>query len=356
MIGKPKPPFVSVIIPCRNEAGFLPACLESVLHSDYSRQRMEVLIADGRSTDGTRQIVESYSRRDARVRLVDNPARITPAGLNRAIATAQGEIIVRLDAHARIAPDYIQRAVDYLTTTEADNVGGAMHTVARDTGIFATAIQAALQHPFGVGNSQFRTLAASGSTEPVWVDTVFGGCWRKEVFARIGPFNERLARGQDMEFNLRLRRAGGRILLAPDMRSEYYARATFASFWRHNWTNGVWAILPFAYSDVVPVRLRHLIPLGFALSLVASLLAIFSPFPRIACAIPVSYLAATLAAASHAARRARTPTLIGLLPPTFAALHLAYGFGSLWGGLRLAAILLRRFLPAFDRNPTETAS
>jgi cellulose synthase/poly-beta-1,6-N-acetylglucosamine synthase-like glycosyltransferase len=334
-------PFVSVIIPCRNEAGFLGACLDSILASDYPGGRMEVVIADGMSTDGSREILENYSRRFPHVRAVDNPARVTPAALNRAIAAARGEVIVRMDAHAVIARDYLRRAVAHLQRSGADNVGGAMRTLARDRGPFATPVRLALSHRFGVGNSHFRTQASGGASGPRWVDTVFGGCWRREVFERVGGFNERLARGQDMEFNLRLARAGGRILLAPDLHSYYYARATLASFCRHSWTNGVWAMLPFAYSPVLPVRWRHLAPMAF----VAALAASFAGPAWLPAAVATPYLAASLGVSAAIAYKERRARLAALLPVAFAVLHLSYGAGSLWGAFRLAGMAASNALP-----------
>jgi cellulose synthase/poly-beta-1,6-N-acetylglucosamine synthase-like glycosyltransferase len=331
-------PYLSVIIPCRNEAEFLGAALDSVLASDYPAERLEVLVADGMSTDGTRDLLDEYARRHSQIRRVDNPARVTPAGLNRAIEASRGDVIVRLDAHATIAADYLSRAVAHLEERGADNVGGAMRTVARDKGPLSNAIRLALAHPFGVGNSHFRTRGADKA--PFWVDTVFGGCWRREVFDRIGMFNESLARGQDMEFNVRLARAGGRILLAPDMRSDYYARAALGAFIRHTWTNGVWAILPFAYSKVVPVRWRHLAPMGFVAGLLGVCLAALTWggaqwWPALAAAL---YLGTSLCVSVALAARERDPILAMTLPIVFGCLHLAYGAGSLWGLTKLAGI------------------
>jgi succinoglycan biosynthesis protein ExoA len=332
-------PFVSVILPCRNEARFLGHCLDSILAGGYPRERMEVLVADGWSIDGTRELAAEYARRDGRVRLLDNARGTTPVGLNVAIRAARGEVIVRLDGHSTIAADYLTRAVEYLESTGAANVGGRMLTVTRDLGPFAEAICVALASRFGVGNSRFRT----GVTEPSWVDTVFGGCWRREVFSRVGLFNERLERGQDLEFNLRLQRAGGRILLAPAMESRYYARATLASFCRRNWLNGVWAVLPFAYAEGLPVRWRHLAPLGFVSALAAAGAGALR-WPRAGALagllITVPYVAINLAASLAAAWRRRKPALAALLPLTFLSLHLSYGAGSAWGALRLAGLKL----------------
>ncbi len=319
-------PYVSVIMPCRNEAAFVGRCLHSILAGDYPAGRMEVLVVDGMSGDGTRELIARYAERDGRVRWIDNPRRITPAALNRGIDAARGEVIVRVDARATLAPDYISRAVETLQASGAGNVGGAMQTVAQGTGIFAGPIVAAITHPFGVGNSHFRT----GVTAPRWVDTVFGGCWRREVFDRIGRFNERLERGQDLEFNLRLRKAGGKILLAPELASCYHARATLGAFVRHNWTNGVWAVLPIAYSDVLPVRWRHLTPLALVVVIACS------PWAA------AGYAALNLAASVEAAWSRRRWTYLALMPVAFASLHLAYGAGSLWGVLRLAAIAVTR--------------
>jgi len=147
---------------------------------------------------------------------------------------------------------------------------------AQDT-LIGKAIAKSLSCRFGVGNSYFRT----GTDKPKWVDTVFGGCYRKEIFSKVGLFNESLPRGQDMEFNLRLKRAGFKTLLVPNIVSYYYAKPDMKSFIKHNYINGVWAILPFKYSKIMPVSLRSLVPLFFVVSLLSSwILAIFLPFFR----------------------------------------------------------------------------
>ena len=336
-------PFVSVIVPCRNEAAFLGACLDSILRSDYPPLRMEVLVADGASEDGSLKLIEYYVAKDTRVRRIDNPERVTPVALNRAILAARGEIVMRLDAHATIAADYIPLAVDYLQSSGADNAGGSMRTLPRGAGPFAEPIRIVLTHPFGVGNSHFRI----GTGAPRWVDTVFGGCWRREIFDRVGLFNEKLERSQDLEFSLRLRRAGGKILLVPRMQSSYYTRATLAGFWRHNWTNGVWAVLPFAYARGVPVRWRHMVPLAFVTALIGT------AFTRGLAFIAVPYLLLNLAASLEAAWKERNLKLALLLPVAFASLHLAYGAGSLWGAVRLVGQLVN-LRPVANRPHNKT--
>jgi glycosyltransferase involved in cell wall biosynthesis len=342
-------PFVSVIIPCRNEVKFLARCLDSILSNHYPAESMEVLVADGRSSDGTRELIAQYADRDPRVRMIDNPRRITPCGLNLAIRESHGSIVLRVDAHAAISLDYIGRAVRHLETSGASNVGGRMNTHAIGDGPFAEPISLVLTHRFGVGNSHFRT----GSTEPRWVDTVFGGCWPRRVFQEIGGFNEQLVRSQDMEFNLRLARRGGKILLAPDLETEYWARADFNYFVRHNWANGVWAILPFAYSEGVPVRARHVAPLGFVVLLLVSLLI---PLPAfwLRWALLGPYLAVNLAVSLLLAVRTRSFRNAALLPLAFLALHWVYGAGSLWGAFRLALIYLGRAIGTCPPAPVDS--
>jgi cellulose synthase/poly-beta-1,6-N-acetylglucosamine synthase-like glycosyltransferase len=321
-------PLVSVIVPCRNEQSFIERSLDSILESDYPR--LEVIVADGMSTDRTRQLLGERAARDPRLRIIDNPERITPVGLNRAIAVSLGEVVLRFDAHAVMPADYIRRLVELLYCSSAHNAGGSIRTLPQSNGPFAGPIVAVLGSRFGVGNSGFRTCQAQKG--PRQADTVFGGCWRREVFQLLGGFNEQLARGQDLEFNLRLRRAGGKIVLDPEIVCDYYAPSDLASFSPHSFHNGVWAVLPFGASSIVPVRARHLIPLAFVTSLIASLVP---PFPW-SIAIASAYLLANLAA-SVRVTVSRRPSNPALLPIAFLTLHLAYGLGSAWGCAVLAA-------------------
>lgn len=343
-------PFISILIPCRNEARFLGRCLDSILANDYPRDRMEVLVIDGASTDGTRELIArlqaaAYREKDTRVRWIENPQLITPCALNRGIDAARGEIIARVDAHAAVAPDYFRRCVERLLSSGADNVGGVMRTLPQDPGLFAGPIVAALRHRFGVGNSYFRL----GSDQPRWVDTVFGGCWRRDVFERVGRFHPALRRSQDMEFSLRLKASGGRTLLAPEIASDYYARSRMGPFWRHNFVNGEWAVLPFLYSPVMPVRPRHLTPLLFVSAVGAGiLLAPWNGWPLAVVAIP--YAALSLAASAHVAAREKCAHYFFLMPLVFLCLHVAYGLGSLWGLLQTAAV--RRSIPAVVSKET----
>lgn len=296
---------------------------------------MEVIVADGMSTDGTREVITGMiGENGGRLRMIDNPERVTPHALNRAILASRGEIVIRMDAHARMAADYVTRCVEILERSGADNVGGVMIGVARSSGPFAEPILEALSHPFGVGNSRFRI----GSTEDRLVDTVFGGCWRRETFSRIGLFHPRLTHTQDMEFNQRLRRAGGKIVLSPRIVSHYYTRSKLGEFARHNFINGVWAIVPFAVTRAMPVRFRHLVPMA----MVAALALAGMVNATVAWAMAGGYAAANLAASAGVAIRRRDWTFALRMPVVFACLHFGYGLGSMWGLVKAAGMFLRQ--------------
>jgi glycosyltransferase involved in cell wall biosynthesis len=333
-------PAVSVIIPCRNERNFIGACVDSILASDYPADRLEVLVVDGMSTDGTPAVVDGIHARDSRVRLVPNPKFITAAAFNTGIRESKGQVVMILGAHSEIGRDYVSLCVDALSRLGADNVGGVLKTIPRDNTVLGRAIVRALSHPFGVGNARFR----SGASEPVEVDTVFGGCYRREALERTGPFNEKLTFSQDMEFNIRFRKAGGKIMLVPGIETTYYARTSLWSFLRHNWRNGEWVILPFAFSTVIPVSPRHLIPLAFVLSLPGSLAlsALWNPAIWLFAIIAGSYGLLAVAAAAQITAREKDARYLIVMPFMFAGLHINYGLGSLWGALRTAVILAKR--------------
>ncbi|MEP7354629.1 MAG: glycosyltransferase family 2 protein [Acidobacteriota bacterium] len=331
-------PFVSVIVPCRNEAAALSHCLDSVLASDYPVERLEVIVADGESEDSTRGLLAYYAALDRRFRWIENPARITPVGLNRAISAAHGEFVLRVDAHSLVSPRYISLAVEFLENhPEAWGAGGMMTTVPDGAGMFADAIRTVLSHRFGVGNSQFRTLISEqNSCTPIQVDTVFNCCWRRQVFHEIGLFHEQLVRSQDIEFSSRIAAADGTLWLVPTAQTTYFAKSRFWAYVRHNWSNGIWSILPAAYLGKLPVRVRHLIPLVFVSSLPisASVGMAFPWFRWMGVAIVGSYVLANLGISFVEAVSRRSPKLLVTLPFAFAGLHVAYGAGSIWGCYR----------------------
>lgn len=318
-------PFVTVIMPIRNEAAYIARSLGAVLAQDYPPDRLEILVVDGMSEDGTRDLVADLQIRNPQfvIRLLDNPARIVPTALNIGLRHARGEVIVRVDGHCEIAPDYVRRCVEGLQETGADCVGGVCITVGETS--TARAIALAQSSWFGVGGVAFRT----GRSTPGYVDTVPFGAYRREVFHRIGGFDEELVRNQDDEFNFRLTQAGGKIWLDPSIRSVYYSRASLRGLWRQYFQYGLYKVRVMQKRKGIP-SWRLLVPPAFVLGLLGSaLLAMAIREPLWALAVAAPYVMANLGASLWTARR--DPLALPLLPLAFATLHLAYGLGFLWG-------------------------
>jgi glycosyltransferase involved in cell wall biosynthesis len=317
-------PFVSIIMPIRNEANYIGRSLAAVLAQNYPPACMEVLVVDGMSDDNTRQIVQSTaSGSHIPVIILDNPDRIVPTALNKAILQAQGEIIIRVDGHCEIALDYIQNCLAALQQSNADCVGGPMVTIGETP--TAQSIALAQSSPFGVGNVAFRT----GQIKGQYVDTLAFGAYRREVFDRIGRFDEELVRNQDDEFNFRLTQTGGKIWLDPTIRSIYYSRANLKKLWQQYYQYGFYKVRVIQKRSAVPAW-RHLIPAMFVLSLLAGLaLTLVTRRGRWLTAVISPYLTANFAATLYTGRQ--SPHTLPILPLAFAILHLAYGLGFLHG-------------------------
>lgn len=321
-------PSISVIVPCRNERHAIEACLDSILAADYPADRMEVLVVDGLSRDGTREVVARYADRDERVRRLDNPDRHTPAALNRGLAEARGEVILRMDAHTVYPSDYIRRCVEGLERHDAENVGGVWEIRPTDDTVVGRALAAVYGHPFGVGDARYRT----GVDRPREVDTVPFGCWPRAVFERLGGFDERLLRTQDLEFNLRLKRAGGRIVLDPAIRSHYLARSTLREDLPHRARSGFWTLYALRFGNRSFSR-RHLVPLAavtLGLALSAAALAGSAAAGAALAGLVAVYLALDLLSAGQIALE-RGPAVGLAATAIFPALHASYGLGQLAG-------------------------
>ena len=324
-------PKVTIIVPTRNEVHFIEKCLNSFMISDYPEHLMEIIIVDGMSEDGTRDIVKEISIRDNRVLLIDNEKKITPIAMNLGVKASTGEYIFFSGAHSEMPSDYISKCVRHAIESDADNVGGVVKTEPRENSPVGRAIAEVLSHPIGVGGAKFRT----GVIKPTEVDTVPFGCYKREVFDRIGYFNEQLVRNQDIELNLRLKRAGGRIILYPDIEFNYYARSTYGDLWRNSFGNGYWVIAGSRFSNV-PFSLRHIVPFLFvSFLLVLGLISIWVPFVRIPYLVVITlYISLLLIASLGISLR---PGKSALLLPAFIGfivLHIAYGLGSLKGLLQ----------------------
>lgn len=317
-----------MLMPVRNEAAFMARSLGAVLAQDYPQDRLEVIVADGMSSDGTREQVQALRARHPNLHLVDNPGRIVPTGLNAALRISRGDVIIRVDGHCEIAPDYVRNCVAHLQPGQAEAVGGPIETVGQ--GRVAQAIALAMSSSFGVGNSAFRTLRGQSR----FVDTVAFPAYTRAALMRAGPFDEELVRNQDDEYNYRLRALGGRILLADNVRARYFSRATLHSVWRQYFQYGFWKVRVLQ-KHPRQMQPRQFAPPAFvAALLVTALLAPVHPWGQVALAtIVASYAALNLIASIIAAARSGWQRL-PLLPLVFACLHLSYGLGFLVGLLK----------------------
>lgn len=314
---------VSVVMPLYNEERYIGNCIESLLLQDYARERMEWIFVDGMSKDRTVSIIESYrAEYPDLIKILHNPNKTVPYAMNIGIKEAMGKYIIRLDAHADYARDYISKCVHYLDTVDADNVGGVAETKARSK--FGNTIAKMLSTPFGVGNSQFRINGKSG-----YVDTVPFGAFRREVFEQYGGYDERLTRNQDNEMNYRIRKNGGKIFMADDIHLTYYCRDTVKGICDMAFKNGKWNVITMRF---VPgsMGVRHFVPLAFLLSLLFLIIGtcIWLPIGILLGSELVLYLVCDAFFSMKVASGVGEFLTLLLLHFLF---HITYGFGSLAG-------------------------
>jgi cellulose synthase/poly-beta-1,6-N-acetylglucosamine synthase-like glycosyltransferase len=312
----------------RNERRHIERCLRSLAAQDYPRDRFEVIVVDGNSNDGSRELVESVQDEVPGLRVLDNRGKLTPRGLNIGLAFARGEVIARVDAHAAVEPDFLRESVAALQRTGADVVGGPIKTIGE--GGVGSAVALAVSSPFGVGNAVFRY-----SQREQWTDTVAFPAYRRDVFDRIGPFAE-IEGGEDDEFHYRLRDAGGRILLTPDIHSTYYPRRSYWDLARQYFGYGQAKVVVLSRHPR-RTRLRQLVPATFVLGILASaVVAYFGGLLMLPLVLLAgAYVAASLGASVVVARRGGWRHVLRL-PLAFACMHLTYGLGFLIGLVRRA--------------------
>lgn len=327
-------PLVSIVVPCRNERRFIAECLDSIIANDYPKERLEVIVADGLSDDGTRGILDTYSQRYPFIKYVDNPKFITSAACNVGILNSTGDVIVIMGAHTIYGDDYVSKCVKALYEYNADNVGGLLITLPKNDTLVGRAIAHTMSSRFGFGNATFRT----GSTTVREVDTVFGGCYRREIFDRVGLYDDSLPKGEDREFNLRLRAAGGKIMLVPDIKCYYYARSGLVEYCRYMILAGK---TPFSVSKLIGRRvylMRNVIPPLYVLSLLT--LLCLSPFSvrfwRLFLFIISLHSSAGLYFALPVVKKERQARFLIVMPLMFAITHIFYGIGSIIGVVRPA--------------------
>jgi succinoglycan biosynthesis protein ExoA len=329
-------PFVTIAMPAYNEEHYIEACIQSVQRQDYPHELMEILVADGRSTDRTREILAQLGTDDPRIRVIDNPDRLQAAGLNQIIKEARGEVIVRMDVHCEYAPTYVSACVDALERTGADNVGGAQRARAKTT--FQRALCAALSSPLGVGGVKYR---AADADEEGFVDTVFLGAFRRRVFEAIGLYDPKAITNEDAELNQRLIQAGGKVYLSRDVEVYYYPRDSYKSLAKQYYKYG-------------RGRARTLLKLGRLLSIRPAVpflgtvaTATMVALPPLWPALPPAIGAYLLATGVEAIRVGRDLGPGGVLTvwTLFPVIHFSHGVGFAAG--------LVRYLRSPDWSPVE---
>ncbi|HEX9062338.1 MAG TPA: glycosyltransferase family 2 protein [Clostridia bacterium] len=327
-------PFVTAMIVVRNEEKYIGKCLRSLLEQSYPANRYEILVIDGFSDDDTlakaMEAEEKYSLRKSdneeiqtkvSVRYIGNPKRILASGWNIGINEAAGDYVIRIDAHGFADKDFILKSVEtILKVDDAVCVGGAMKTEAISEK--GQLIASVLSSPFGIGNSKFRY-----SQKAQYVDTVAFGLYRKEIFSKVGYFDESLARNQDNDMHRRIRDSGGKFYLNPEIKSTYHPRETIKSMLKQAFNNGKWNIVTFK-KDPKSLSIRHLVPLLFVMGILGCLLLGFiNPlFGIILLAVFAVHLTMGIA---FAAKKTRSIGKVLYMCILFLLLHLSYGVGSI---------------------------
>lgn len=314
------PERVSVVMAVRDGAHHLGEAVDAVLRQDCG-VALEVILAVGPSSDDTRRIAEQFATVDPRVRVVENPAGTTGAGLNRAIAASTGDVVVRVDDHAVLPPRYVHRAVALLESTGADNVGGMQQAVGRTA--FERAVATAMASPFAVGDARFRTGGPPGPT-----DTVYLGVFRRDALDRVGGYDETLRRNQDYELNYRLRATGGTVYFHPDLQVTYRPRSSLRALARQYYEYGQWKQV-VVRRHPRSLRWRQLAAPAALLVNAGGLAAGLAGW-RDGLVAPATYTAAVLGASAVEGRRLEGQER-AWLPPVFVTMHLAWGLGFLLG-------------------------
>ncbi|MEX1248135.1 MAG: glycosyltransferase family 2 protein [Anaerolineales bacterium] len=324
-------PTVSVIVPCFNEERTIPQLLTALSQQDFPLSRIEVIIADGMSSDGTRTQIANFQKAHSalQIRILDNPTRTIPAGLNRAIASAKGDYIVRLDAHSVPCPDYISRCVAAIEAGRGWNVGGVWDIQPGGPGWMAKSIAIAAAHPLGVGDAFYRI-----SSQAREVDTVPFGAFKKSLVSQIGPFDESLHSNEDYELNTRIRRSGGKVWLDPAIKTTYFARGTLGELAGQYARYGYWK-WQMLRRYPGSLRLRQAVPPLFVLSLlVLPFAGLMWPWLHwVLLAEVVSYVALLIGAALLKVLEHRQISLLIGVPLAMATMHFSWGGAFLWSFL-----------------------
>lgn len=322
-------PFISVVVPIRNEGSRLAEVLDTILNQDYPRERLEILCVDGDSDDDSAAVIDGLRREFPHLRRLSNPDRIAPCGFNVGIRAAKGDYVAILGAHAQYAPNYLSASMDAILETGADMAGGLLRTVPGGTGVVALSIGHVLTHRFGVGGSEFRV---DEETPGKWVGGIPFPLFNAGVFRRIGLYDPRLVRNQDNDLHVRLERAGGRAFRSGATWCSYRARSTLSRLIRYAYDYGQYHV-PLVRVNRFAFRFFYFVPFLFVGAIVACLALGAAGWWRPLSAVTILYAAANLLSSLHIVlTRPGVWRCAAILPIVFAAFHLSYGAGT-WAGL-----------------------
>lgn len=317
-------PFVTIVLAIYNEEKFIEKCIQAIQDQDYPPEKIEILVADGMSTDKTVALLNALQAADKRIRVFCNPGRIVPIGLNMLVREAKGEFVVRIDGHTIVARDYVSRCIQASLESGAENVGGRMCAIGQTP--FGKAVAEATSHPFGIGNSRFHY-----SEKCEEVDSVYMGCWKKSVFEDYGLFDEELVRNQDDEHNYRIREMGGKTLLYPEIKSIYTVRSSPKALWKQYFQYGYWKVRVLQ-KHPRQMSLRQFVPPAFVLAILFfSLLALLFNWGWSALLTFMGlYLGINLIVSLSISSKKGWQIFPGLVL-SFLILHISYGTGFITG-------------------------
>lgn len=320
---------LSVICPIYNEEKYIGQFLDSILQQDFPKNYLEILLVDGMSKDKTRDIIAEYSKQYPCLKLVDNPQQTVPYAMNNGIISAQGDIIIRLDAHAEYPSNYFSVLIKNLNELEgAENVGGVCITLPCNDTPVAVAIAECLSNKFGMGNSYFRV----GAKEVMSVDTVPFGCFRKSLFDKIGLYDADMVRNQDDELNGRIIKSGGKIYLLPDVEIKYFARDKISKVRKMFYQYGLYK--PLGNKKLgSPATIRQFFPLLFVFGLIVGLILsiIFPVLLPFYCSIIILHLLIGAFEGLKSAKKTKSWQCIFIMPYIFMNMHISYGVGYIHG-------------------------
>lgn len=324
-------PFVSVVMPVYNEEKYIRHAVQQALQQDYPKDRLELIVVDGMSNDRTREIIAELQNRHPNIRLIDNPAQTVSPGLNRALAAARGEIIVRLDGHCEYPTDYVRTLVALREEYGADTVGGVLEAVGDS--YIQRCVGEALASPIGVRGAGLKAHAEGSRLREV--DTAHGGCWRRERLLEVGGFDEEMVRNQDDELSFRLKEHGGLVLQHTAIRVKYHVRDSYKKLFKQFAQYGYWKVR-VVRKHPQQSSPRHFLPGLFVLAVVSSVFAGLVNVQGLLLAglLVSAYLGTTTLVTLF---RALPEGKLRLVPGTVLALlliHVGYGCGFLIGSLR----------------------